>query len=98
MQIQQKPGVLPAYEKIPEAARLPCQGDTLWINNRGDTIIDRQVIGDRVLVRQQPASPPLVPQVLVLADQMLQANQPGDKYMKILAMSGYSLPNYTQDI
>ena len=36
----QKVGGLAAYDKIPAAARLPCQelnqADTLWVNNSGE--------------------------------------------------------------
>ena len=56
------------------------------------------MIGETVLVRQQPASPPPNPQVLVLADHMAERCSPSDKYLKVTAMVGYTLRNYTQDI
>ena len=85
------------YEKIPQAARLPCE-NTLWVNNRGDVLSERQVIGERVLIRQQPALPPSSPQILVLTDQVMELWQNNDKYLKVIPMMGYTLKNYTQDI
>ena len=40
-QQHQKPGGLEAYSAISAAATIPCykdQGDTLWVNNRGDVL------------------------------------------------------------
>ena len=51
-----------------------------------------------MFLRQQPAALPPVPQVLVMSDQMLEDAQQGDKYLKVLAMVGYTSSNYTQDV
>ena len=87
------------YEKIPDSARMPCDSSsTLWVNNRGDTITDPQLIGEKVLAQQQVASPPDTPKILVISDQVLEHHQAGDKYMKVLAMMGYTISNYVLDI
>ena len=52
----------------------------------------------KVVIRQQPAAPPVMPQILVLSDQMLSNFQHPDKYIKCLAMSGYSMRNYVSDV
>ena len=56
------------------------------------------MVGERVLVRQQPASPPPTPQVLVLTDQMMEDWKSQDKYLKVFPMVGYTMLNYAQDI
>ena len=68
------------------------------MNQHGLVHTDRQVVGDRVLIHQQPASPPAEPQIIVLSDQMLDNFPRNDKYVKCLAMFGYSLVDYTRDI
>ena len=87
------------HDSIPEAARMPLQSstDTLWVNNKGE-VKPRQVIGDKVLIRQQPASPPPQPQILVLTDQMCKKFHQDDRYIKVIAMVGYTLNDYINDI
>ena len=87
------------YDLIPSSAKLPCSeiGNT-WYSSTGDTKSNRTVIGEKVLIRQQPAAPPPEPQILVLSDQMLERAPTQDKYMKVLSMFGYALLDYTHDI
>ena len=86
-------------EGLPYMARLLQQqsADVIWINQNGKTK-QRQVVGQRVVIRQQAAGPPTSPQVLVLADQMLECTQRPDKYLHVLAMVNYSLTDYARDI
>ena len=86
------------HDSIPAAARLPPDDDdVMWVNNKGE-VKQRQVIGSRVLIRQQPAAPPSVPEILVLTDQMLKRFQRPDRYMKCICMSGYALKDFTNNI
>ena len=71
--------------------------EVLWVNQHGQQK-PRQVIGDKVMIRQQPAAPPQIPQILVLSDQMMSSFQHPDKYIKCWAMSGYTFRNYINDI
>ena len=85
------------HSLIPSSARLRTTGVT-WTNQHGHQLPDREVIGDRVLIRQQPAQPPRQPQILILTDQMLEKFLNEDKYFKCLAMFGYTLADYTRDV
>ena len=102
--MQQRPGDGPdiersVYGRIPAAARMPAaQTDVLWVNNKGDALPQRQVLGERVLIWQQPAAPPLQPQIQVMTDQVLQAVQRPDKYFSYLIMSGYTMDTYAKDV
>ena len=84
-------------ENIPVAARMLEPAQPLWTNNRGQ-VQQRQVVGDKVLIRQQPAAPPASPEILLLSDQMLSNFQHNDKYMKCLSMVGYTLKDYANGI
>ena len=88
------------HDSIPASAKLPCtsQSETVWVNNKGQVKDNRVVLGDRVLIRQQPVSPPPVPQILVLSDQMLSEFQSPDRYIVCTVMSGYTLKDYANDI
>ena len=59
---------------------------------------DRQVFGDTVVIPQDLAIPVGNPPVLVLSDQMLDRFQKEDRYVKCVAMFGYTLRDYTRDI
>ena len=92
-----------SYENIPASACMPAcmttdPGEVLWVNNKGDTLPQRQVIGEKVYVRQQPAAPPPTPQILLLSDQMMAAFQENDRYIDPAIKSGYAVVNFTQDI
>ena len=69
-----------------------------WVNQHGEEKVDRQVIGETVFVRQQPAQPPDRPQILILTDQMLEQFPQPDKYFKLCAMFGYTIRDYQCDI
>ena len=83
---------------VPLMARLPPEEDVMWINSKGEKRKDRQVVGNKVVIRQQPAAVPPQPQVLVLADQMLERFQHPDKYMNVIAMVGHTINDYVRDI
>ena len=83
---------------MPFTARLPPDENREWINNKGQKNQDREVVGDKVVIRQQPASVPPKPQILVLTDQMMEAFQRPDKYLNVLAMVGYSMMEYVKDV
>ena len=85
------------HENIPASAKLPCAQEVLWVNQKGQSK-PRQVVGDKVLLRQQPAAPPPEPEVLVLSDQMLAQFQNPDKYLRCHIMPGYTIKDYTNDI
>ena len=59
---------------------------------------EREVVGERVLIGQQPAQPPSQPQILILSDQMLEKFPRDDKYFKCMSMFGYTLRDYTRDV
>ena len=85
---------------IPFGAWIPAdesQCNTLWVNQHGQRK-PRDVLGDKVLIRQQPAAPPKETGVLVLTDEMLASFQRPDRYIRCLLMFGYMFRNYTQDI
>ena len=84
------------YDAIPAAARILEENEVIWINNKGDKK-QREVIGSRVLIRQQSAAPPLNPEILLLTDQMKKFQAP-DKYIKCISMVGYALKDDTNDI
>ena len=84
------------HDSIPHSARLPDQ-DVLWVNSKGQTK-QRQVIGDRILLRQQPAAPPPEPEILLFTDQVLIQFQTLDKYIKCVAMIGYTIKDFANDI
>ena len=90
----------PVYGNIPEMARLPCRqdDDAPWINNWDDVLPERQVIGDKVLIRQQLGTPQSALQILLLSDQMMQEFQSPDKYINCTLMMGYTIHNFMQDI
>ena len=86
------------HDDIPASARLQCaEQDVLWVNNKGDKK-PQQVLGEKVLLRQQPVAPPVQPEILLLTDQMLAQYQSNDKYIKCCAMIRYSLKDFTNDI
>ena len=87
-------------EMVPSAALLPDseQPAKVWTNQHGRTLPEREVVGHKVLIRQQPAAPPRQPQVLILTDQMLERFPQPDKYFKLLSMFGYSIQDYTVDV
>ena len=80
------------------SARVPCgeKQNTLWVK-KGHTR-ERQVIGEKVLIRQQSAQPPAQQQILVLGYQLLTRFTMNDKYIKCLSMVGYDVKMYTSDI
>ena len=85
---------------IPFAARIPVDDqecNTLWVNQHSQ-VRPRQVIGSKVLIRQQPPVPPKSPEILLLSDEVMCKFVAPDKYIKCIAMFGYSLRNYAQDI
>ena len=94
---QSRPGGLSAT--IPYTARLPAaeMQEPLWVNQHGEPP-QREVVGTKVLLRQQPAAPPETPKILVLTDQMMDHFQRPDRYIKCLAMTGYAMDTYTVDI
>ena len=98
---QQHPGGLAEFAvSILVAAHIPANEqvcNTVWVNQHGNKM-QRQVIGNKVLIRQQPAAPPRSPEILVLSDEMLSNFKNPDKYIKCLAMFGYTFSNYSQDI
>ena len=83
------------HQNIPAAAKLP--EDIPWMNNKGQ-VKQRQVVGSRIMIRQQPAAPPPSPEVLLITDEVLTNFQQPDKYIKAYAMQGYTLQDYTNDI
>ena len=89
-----------AGQQLPFAARIPLdegECNTLWVNQHGD-VKHRDVVGSKILIRQQPAAPPKSPEILLLSDEIV-ANYPRpEKYVKCLAMFGYTMRNYLQDI
>ena len=85
------------HDNILETAKLPIQ-EVLWVNNKGMQKTSQQVVGDKVLLRQQPAAPLVQPEVLLLTDQTLEQFQSPDKYIKCLAMSGFAMEDFTNDI
>ena len=85
------------HEGIPAAAKLTTDEDVLWVNNRGD-VKAREVVGNRVFLRQQPHAPPPVPQILLLTDQMMAKFQTPDKYIEAKIMPGYDLKDFTNDV
>ena len=54
--------------------------------------------GEQMLIQQQPAGPPQSPEILLLTDEMLSGFKSPDRYIKCMAMFGYSMHNYYQDI
>ena len=85
---------------IPFAARIPAdesQCNTLWVNQHRQKM-HRQVVGSRVLIRQQPAAPPQSPEVLLLTDEMMANLPKPDKYMQCHVMYGYTFRNFFQDV
>ena len=50
---------------LPEHER----GKKEWVNQYGKKMLDREVIGEKVLIWQQPAYPPSQPQILLLTDK-----------------------------
>ena len=58
---------------------------------------EQQVVGNKVVIQQQLVAVPPRPQVVVLADQMLERFQRLDKYMNVVAMVGHSISDYIQD-
>ena len=74
------------------------QEQTLRVNNKGDTYPHREVVGQKVYIRQQPAALPPQPQVQVLTDQVFQAVNRPDKYSSYMIMMGYSMDTYTKDV
>ena len=84
------------HNNIPASAKLPLD-EVLWVNNKGQQK-PRQVVGDKVMLRQQPAALPQSPEVLLLTDQTLQEFQSPDKYIKCISLMGYALPDFTNDI
>ena len=87
------------YHDIPSTARIQCASadDVLWVNQH-QQVKPRRVIGEKVLIRQQPPAPPPTPQILILSDQMLKSFVQPDKYINCIAMVGYSLRDYVKDI
>ena len=85
------------HDSIPVAARIPSEHDMVWANEKPQGK-SRQVLGNRIMIRQQPAGPPQYPEILVLRDQMLKRFQSPDKYIKCISMSGYALKDFTNDI
>ena len=89
-----------AGQQLPFTARIPLdegERNTLWVNQHG-AVKQRDVVGSKILIRQQPAAPPKNPEILVISDEVV-ANYPRpDKYVKCLAMFGYTMCNYLQDI
>ena len=86
------------HEAIPDEARLnETQDQVVWMNNKGQHK-QREVVGDRVYIRQQPPLPPKQPEILLLADQMLEGFQVPDKYFHINIMVGYSLQDFINDM
>ena len=47
---------------------------------------------------QQPVGLPVLPQILVLTDQMMDLCACPDKYLHVLAMVNYSMTDYTRDV
>ena len=87
------------FPALPWSARLPdAERTKKWTNQYGKELPDREVIGDKVLIRQQPPYPPERPQILLLTDQMMEKLPQPDKYIKMFSMFGYSLQDYTRDI
>ena len=67
------------------------------VNNKGRTA-PCEVVGQKVLIRQQPPGPPEEPEILLLTDQMMEKFATDDKYIKALVMIGYGLQDFTNDI
>ena len=89
------------HDNIPASAKLPCekdaQEDTLWVNNQGEEKA-RQVIGDRVYIRQQPAAVPQHTPILLITDQIMRNFAAPDRYIQCVNRMGYTLDDYTNDI
>ena len=88
--------MLSLHDSIPASAKMP-EDQVLWVNSRGEPKT-RQVIGERVLIRQQPCGPPVQPEILLLSDQMMAEMPVPDKYFQVKIMPGYGLSDYINDI
>ena len=98
--MQSRPGRQGGPDRLPLAAWMPDTDEDMqvWVNNKGKEKTKRKVVGEKVLIRRQPAGPPQDPQVLILTDQMLDRFSRPDRYLHVLAMVGYSLKDYIRDV